>query len=216
MSTHNFTWAEDQHGNEGWIMDGHPNFDAATPQNLVHDCLEHLPRGEKHGAAADELLALGARFYLRVASGWWWSKDFNITPPQQWSYELDTVHRDGGTPPPCVNVPLEDEDMEAELQAALVQAVDLISGELLADELEPLTIDCDWIVHAGAWLRTGYRAAQKRYKGTDPLNIMWMAEQLEQELAKPRYRGEYPGERLTIRVHEKDQEFSIRLKELYV
>lgn len=215
MSSLRFNWGTDEQGNEGWISATHPNFWAADPRNIAHDVLEHFPRAEKHGAAADELLALGARFYLRVASGWWWSQGYMVMPPETWAGELRTVWDDLYTDLPArAAAPLDDEDMEAELQACLVKAVDVINEQIAcSDDPELITLESYFIVNAGAWLRTGYRAAQKRFKGTDPLYIMGMAEQIEAEM-KDYEHGE-EGEVLTVRVNEKFQTFNIDVRGLY-
>lgn len=213
MSTHTFTWGEDQHGNNGWVLNGYDNFDVTDPRLMAHDCLEHLPRGQKHGAAADELLALGARFYLRVSSGWWWSQRTlgMVSVPDAWGRELERIHRDDhGDLPTCKLIPLDDEDMECEMQACLAAAVKEINSPQEEDEEPYVTLESDFIVQAGAWLRAGYRAAIKRYKGTDPLNIMWLAECLEKEAASYT-RGE-EGDRLVITVHEKDQTATVTYK----
>ena len=207
MSTNQYTWTTDDNGSTGWLQDGRPNFDVAGGALIAHDVLEHLPRGQKHGPAEDELLALGARFYLRVASGWWWNQSYMTSVPNTWASELLNIyHSNHGNLAPRAVVELDDEDMECELQASLRDSAKMISEEC---EIE-LADDDPFIVNAGAWLRTGFRAAEKRYKGTDPLNIMWLAECIEKEC--DRFKGE-EGERLIVRVHEKDQTFTVTHKQ---
>lgn len=206
MSTHRFTWGEDVLGESGWLMDGHPNFWAAEPRNLAHDCLEHFPKGETHGPAADELLALGARFYLRGASGWWAQQRNRDprSPIEIMATELVFLHRElGGDVPPLANRLLGEHDEDIDQMVSL--AIDVITGNLGDEELEPT-----FGPNCAAWLRAGYRAAIKRYKETDPLNIMWLAEQLEKELEQ--YAKAEDGEQLVVRIHEKDQEFKITFK----
>lgn len=208
MSTHHFTWGEDPRGEDGWLLQGHPNFWAADPRNLVHDCLEHLPRGEQHGPAADELLALGARFYLRGTSGWWEQQAAGPFADRRNRVQLMTdellfLHRELGDSIPY----LESRsigDYDCEINAIVANAVDAIAR----DQIEE--VDPSFGPNCAAWLRAGYRAAVKRYKGTDPLNIMWLAEQLEARLQL--FAQATHGEKLIIKIHEKDQEFKVTYK----
>lgn len=219
MSTMNFTWGMDERGMHGWIADGYPNFDVTQPGMFSHDCLEHLPRGMKHGAIADELMALGARLYIRVKSEWWWSQRFLAEPPESWGRELQILLQAiqwGEQPEPSIiTEPLLDDDMDDEIESALEHGARIANREheymashdLAAGEQEPYTADSALMQNMAAWLRRGYRAAVARFKERDPADIMWLGECLDKEMQK--YGNGEDGDRLSVHVHEKDMEFKV-------
>jgi hypothetical protein len=215
----NFTWGMDERGMHGWIADGYPNFDVTQPGTFSHDCLEHLPRGLKHGAIADELMALGARLFVRVKSEWWWTQRFNADPPESWGRELQillqAIHWGEQHAPPSITEPLLDDDMDDEIDDALENGARIANREheymashdQEAGEREPYTAESEPLQNMAAWLRRGYRAAVARFKGSNPADIMWLGECLDKEMRD--YENGEHGDRLRIHIHEKDMEFKI-------
>ncbi len=116
---------------------------------------------------------------------------------------------DGIAEPAAIAEPALESEMEDEIQATLVQAVRLINRELeyQDDEREPYTLESPIILTMGAWMRRGVRACIARFKGRDACDVMWLGEQLDAATGKYQ-RGE-DGDRLVVRVHEKDMEFTI-------
>ncbi|MPQ56254.1 hypothetical protein [Duganella sp. FT27W] len=217
MSTMNFKWGRDERGMEGWVAEGYANFDVTMPGQFAHDVLEHLPRGLKHGQIADELMALGARLYARVKSEWWWSQGFRVGVPETWGMELVTLLTDiraaGLSEPALIVEPLLNDDMDDEIEAALEYGAlkanrefeyqaswdKSLQGQASYDAQSEL------FQNMAAWMRRGYRACVARFKDRRPADIMWLGELMDQE-AKMYDRGE-EGDKLSVRVHEKDMEF---------
>jgi hypothetical protein len=220
MSLMIFHWDEDEAGNEGWLAQGYPNFNVTFAGNFAHDVIEHFPRGLKHGPIADEAMALGARMHVRLDSGWWFAKSFMVTPAQTFAYEIHTLMReilDGGAEaPPTITEPPIDGHMEDEIVEAVRQAVertnsDIDNGDMHADE--PYTEQSIEFVNIAAWMRRGYRACIERFKGRNPADIIWLGECLDKETEQYKH-GEY-GDKLYVRIHEKDMECSVRRVSLY-
>lgn len=217
MSSMTFQWGEDDRGNRGWIPKGYPHFDVVSAGQFGHDCLEHFPRGLKHGKIADELMALGARLHIRVKSEWWWSQSFRANPPESWGYELELLMRamrDGdGDAPALITEPLLDDDMDDEISASIFQAVKVANRELAYqgsydDHGQPdYEVESELMQNMAAWLRRGYRANIARFKGRAAHDIMWLGQQLDEEVAK--YSRGDEGDQLIVRIHEKDMEYTI-------
>ncbi|MEJ7805001.1 MAG: hypothetical protein WKG03_03645, partial [Telluria sp.] len=187
----------------GWIARGYPNFDPTSPGQFSHDCFEHLPRGRMHGAIADEAMALGARLHLRVESGWWWKQRFSISPPDSFGNELERLMRDvawGEQPPPAaIDEPLLDNEMDDEIEFSVIAGVKSANDEIGYNhpECTPYTGESELVQNLAAWMRRGYRACVARFKGRQPADIMWLAEQLDQ--ATQEYKHGEGGDELTIR-----------------
>ena len=216
MSLFKYKWGQDENGEEGWISELHPNFDASQGSLIVHDCFEHLPRGQKHGGAADELLALGARAWLRIDSGHYWSGITMQSPPVTWGSEIMNIERymPLADIPRCKPIEPLELDCEDELAACLAHAAKDINGEhYYEDDYVPIEADDPHLINCLYWLRTGARAAVKRYKDRHPSDVMWLAEQMEKELRTFRHGEE--GDRLHVRIHEKNLEYSIDHKPMY-
>lgn len=221
MSLLIFNWDEDEAGNTGWLAKGYPNFNVTQAGNFGHDCVEHFPRGIKHGAIADELMALGARLRLRVDSGWWWSQRFLANPSESFGYELDYLlrairHGEQQEPANIANI-LLDECMDAEIDASIDIAVARANRELEFDGewtdqgIGPYTADSPLLQNMGAWMRLGYRANEARFRGAYAIDVMDLQQQIDEEAAKPKYRGGDYGDQLHVRIHEKNMEYEIKL-----
>lgn len=221
MSEMIFDWKEDDDFGIGWIARGYPNFGPTDWGQFGHDCIEHFPRGQKHGPIADELLALGARLYIRVAGGWWFQQRGFPTPAASWAGELEQLLRaleddkraylpEFSPAPPAPEY--RDVDMEKIIQDALAQVVIraneyLFNGDPDNDDA-PYTLESRIIVSMGNWLRRGVHACIKRYKGRNPDDIMWLQIQLDEEVRDFQKPGS-EGHRLTVRIHEKDMEYTV-------
>lgn len=212
MSLMIFEWREDEEfGGYGWIAKGYPNFNITAPGNFGHDCIEHFPRGLQRGPAIDELLALGARWRIRVDGGWWWQQRFWMTPEESFGGELHTILRNVGH----TNMELPAPRNTPEAFCAddiLTEAVRIINSEYeqdISDGLErKLDVDSELIVNMGKWLQVGYAANEARFRGSSGYDVMELSLQLDE--ASKRYQHGEEGDCLYVRVHEKDMEFSIR------
>jgi hypothetical protein len=211
-----FQWGEDQeYGDYGWLPAAYPNFNAVRPGGFGHDCIEHFPRGLKHGQIADELLALGARLYVRVDSGWWWRQQYMQTVPQSFGYELHRLLRDmdeqGVDLPDPGSVPLLDNEMDDEIEAAQREAVRVSNAEHdrhSDDQDEPYAFEQEQIQWMGAWLRRGYAACIKRFRGAYAGEILALSEALDR--ASEKFAHGEEGDRLLVRIHEQRMEFSLK------
>jgi hypothetical protein len=173
MSRAVFVWGEDQqYGNTGWIRKGMPHFDAAFDDTIGHDTMEHLPGGMKHGAIADEMMALGVRLYLRVESGWWYCQQYFGDPVETWAGEvqrqLEYIFHDR-TPEPGAprSVPTEEEigeEMELIIKQATLGGVRLFNREW-QDDPNPLVINPfgPLAKNMADWMRVGVRAGMQRW-----------------------------------------------------
>jgi hypothetical protein len=219
MSSMEFVWGQDDVGNDGWIAKGYLHFNPTSPGQFGHDCLEHFPRAMKHGQIADELLALGARLHVRVASGWWWNQKFRISPPESFGGELEYLMRhihDGIEEPAAITEPELDDDMDAEIEASIRHAVRITNRESSYadnDEREPYTEDSPIMQTMAAWMRRGVRACAARFKDRHPTDVMHLSECLDRD-SQQYARGE-DGDRLIVRVHEKDMEYQFIHKPLF-
>ena len=224
MSTMIFEWKEDKDGIEGWVAAGYENFNAVAINQFGHDCIEHFPRGQRHGAIADELLALGARLFIRVGSGWWMTQRDFPKPEFTWASELETLLRDmeddsnACLPEWAKPAPPAGEhgaiDLESIIQAALVKTVPMANEYLFNGDPDnddkPFTLESRLIVRMGDWLRRGVHACRARYKDKHPDDIMWLQLQLDE--AMQRYQTGESGQRLIVRIHERDMEYHITHK----
>jgi|GEM_PF-2963845 len=219
MSLMIFEWREDQEfGDFGWIAKDYPNFNITRGDTFAHDCLEHFPRGKRHGAAADELLALGARWWIRVDGGYWYQQRFLVTPEESWAQELENILRNlyfdpndadsDGMPAKPRRMLTKDESFCT--NDIMAEAIRLINQERKHDHDENglVSEESPYIVRAEQWLRLGYAACRQRFKDASPSGIAWLTECMGEEANKYKHGDE--GDLLYVRVHEKDQEFNFR------
>jgi hypothetical protein len=221
MSLFIYKWGEDDNGETGWISKMHDNFDVSYGDLIVHDVIEHFPRGHKHGGAVDELLALGARAWIRIESGWFWRGPYTkIQPKETWGYEIRRIaeHNDLDSIPRAKPIDEIESDCDCDLVACLPFAAKEINEyhmEIENEDHVDLKGDEPDLVNCLYWFRRGVLAAQKRYKGRSADEVMWLADQMKEELTNPRFANAQDGDELHIRVHEKDMEFKITHKSLY-
>jgi hypothetical protein len=226
MSTFTYKWDEHQEsGIAGWISLNHPNFDPSDHRMMVHDVFEHFPRGHKHHYAVDELLALGARMYLRVESGWWWNQRYFGDPSETWANEINTIARAmyfklWQIP---LTKPVTSEDMEEygleesdhTFINALEKAPDILIREAEAEDcIRSYTSVHPELLNMVYWMRRGAIGATKRYKGKNPWDVMYLAEQMEKELERSMPVGNY-GDLLHVRLHEKNHDYSYKFVDRY-
>lgn len=213
MSTHIFTWAEDRHGETGWLLKGMEDiFDAVGGRSVAHDVFEHLPRGRKHGVIADEMMALGVRLHLRVLSQWWWTKSYLTTPAQAWASEiaqqLEYIQIEGYDVPAPRSVPEVDDETERIIAEALQPACAMYR-EMGFNAIEPYDRLLQRLVD---WLRVGVAAGAKRWP--DPANAMGVLEYIERQVDHLS-QGRYEGDRLIVKVHEASMRADCHVKSAY-
>jgi hypothetical protein len=208
MSRMTFDWGTDDiTGNTGWIARGYPHFYATeTADLLVHDCLEHLPGGTKHGGVADELMALGARWRIRVESGFWAEQRYFYRPETTFGQELSQLLIDlegnNATIEPPRNVPEIDGWLPCEeiIQEALEYHkanTDFFEEEESRQQFEVM---CDW-------LKVGYQATFKRFgQDAHEWEIMELGKRLETRLKS--VCGDY-GDTLKVVIDERALDFKV-------
>lgn len=229
MSRHVFVWGRDAEGAVGWIAKGMPHFDASLGDTIGHDTMEHLPGGMKHGAIADEMLALGVRLYLRVESGWWYGKHFSQTPAATWSYEvvrqLEYIFfNDAPKPGPVRSVPTEDEigeEMELIISQATRKGIKEFNDERQQEEdcggNAALWVDPDGTLakNMADWMRVGVRAGMKRWNS--PAGGVYEYAYAMEELARQVERigtGHEEGEELIVEINEARMRVDARKRDL--
>lgn len=215
MSTLTFDWKEDDEetGVEGWFARGYDHFDASKTEDFGHDCIEHMPRGMKHGRIADELLALGARLHYRVESGWWFSQRGFGKPAKAFATEVEYLledmeynHVDLKETKPLV---LEPGDCSMDMEAMVQEIVAEIIDSMKEVDMEEGDFFNEQTVHQmGYWLRRGIIAGRARFKGRHPADVMHLMDNLHETLRD--YKHGELGESLVVRIHEKDMEYSVR------
>lgn len=211
MSRMVFDWDLCEHtGVRGWIARGYPEFWAVDrADSIVHDCIEHLPGGIKHGPIADELMALGARWYVRVISG-----DFATAfyaPETTFGQELALMLRDldgEGLEPPR-NVPeIEDwlpcDDIIEEALQAYQSDADSWSFNLNEEQTRSvLEVMTDW-------LKVGLNSCQKRFNHANEYQLLCLSQELENALKS--VHGDY-GDVLKVIVDERELDFKVEVSQ---
>lgn len=209
MSKMTFDWGQDREGNVGWMARGYPHFNPTLPQNFSHDALEHLPGGLKHGQLADELMALGVRWWIRVHGGF--AVNGFYSPAGGMAGEvnrlLDYAHHGTPEPAPIVESPIPEfeSDIGDIMKRVVGQRRDAIAEGFKVQMVksdDPLLLT---MVH---WMRRGYRAAQKRYRGASPFAVGKMMEKIDRQAMW--MAGGEEGDSLVVEVREKDLSCSIK------
>jgi len=215
MSRHIFEWKEDREGQTGWVLRGMPHFDVTQPRSFSHDCLEHMPGAMKYGAIADEMIALGARLYLRVATSFWAEHEDFGEPESVWAdefmYQLEYIFGDGTPQPPAPRkvrvLPPELSELEDIIATAASLGTAAHNDNSYGNDSE-YTVDSkgELVTNMANWMRIGVLAAMKRYNGCNEY-VCWRGETLDKAVEKLR-GGEY-GDQLIVTVHESNLEIGL-------
>ena len=212
MSRHVFDWKEDQeYGGYGWVLRGCPHFNAtAYGRTLAHDVLEHFK--PKYGDLTDEMLAFGAMVWGRVQGGWFYNLTYNPSPAYHMAADLSRFLHDHYCDPhthslldPGATRRLND-DMEDEIEAALRQAVKNANAEYADEETGELFTMGATVERMRGWMRRGYRAAARRYKGNRPEELCWLFDALAAHIDK-RHTHADEGEELVITIDPQSMTF---------
>lgn len=204
MSCLVFDWTDsDERGLDGWLARGYPNFYASEARSIAHDCVDHFPRGQKHGPYADELMALGARLWIFLESGEFFQRQYLTyqTPEAIWGgevrYILDDSEELSDRPPAMISEP--ETAFDGEIESALI----------VATKNKFLTADHPEIQNLGAWMRRGVRAVQERYKGHNARDVHALYGLIQEKVEHLRTGEE--GDKLIVRIHEKHLDVDVRL-----
>jgi hypothetical protein len=222
MSKSTFIWGYDHNGHEGWVMKGMPHFDTTEPSNFAHDCLEHFPGGMKHGAVADEMMAVGARLWLRVASDYWGNQPDFGDATEIWTDEVATqlayIH-ERRTPEPKAPrkrrvLDLTNSKM-AELEDIIATSTALGQAVFNAEQESTggpfyVPVHAPIIDHMADWMRIGVLAAVERYHELNNW-MVWRGDALDKAVLALNNENREHGDRLTIIVNESNAEVSARL-----
>lgn len=211
MSSLIFDWTDcDIAANDGWLARGYPNFYASTGRGIAHDCVDHFPRGQKHGPYADELLALGARLWIWIESGEFFRLQgiSYTTPAKTWGGELQIIVDDSegltDHPPAMIEEPMLDDALDSEIECILDELIHRRGPSTSVWE-----VDGPQIQNLGAWLRRGVRAARARYKGHQAFDVFQLYQRVTS--ACERIGSGEEGDKLIVRIHEKRLDVSVRL-----
>lgn len=201
MGVSTLIWCEgDEETPAGWRLAGYEHFaPASMGAQVAHDCLEHVPGGLRHGRIADELMALGARFYTRVESGWWSTLSSGLPVRQQFGWEifylLSAIAEEGA------DVPVEID----QLVLPQPHVEDDIAGAFaFAEELEQQFRGKRWTDprHYQAsfvnWMRCGWRACVARYRGHSPGDVMGAVDRLTRLFDRTAPAPEAEGDLLQV------------------
>jgi len=203
----------------GWRPIENVRFDAVNGLMACHDILEHFPLS---GVApvADEFLAIGAAFFLRVEPGF-----FDDDPFEDSNYSLT---RDFLIPafttlfhhivdehlmtPPAPNIAAAQIALPRPLEEDIRDALILASGRIAQEftrssgrygtpdpyeKLRRTHYIVDALMGAKGWIRLGYRKAAERYRGLRRISLSEMYRDAAEEMTDLLDRAE-PGEMVTL------------------
>lgn len=199
-----------EHGSEGWLLIGGPStYYPLSGMGIAHDIMEH--RWGDKGTIEEELMALGAMLYIRGEGGYW-AKTYNPNP----GYALSGDYSDlfiqfngmDGIENPGRTVRASNE-VEYWIDTSFKHGRTHVLESFDDPTLMQTPLD-DFFSRARGWLRKGYRAAQKRYRGIPYWRLVDCFEQI-QERADELLRNAESFEQLHVRFEQKTAEVKIYL-----
>lgn len=166
----------ENYGELGLRMRNRPHFEPLTGMAVAHDLLEHFRNDD--GRLSGELMALGASIHVRDGENYH-TRRGNMNPVhkhlaadmvQQVYYTEqsgDRLLRDCGR-----TARLPDDYAEYSVQEALKSSIRLLRTEVAADQFPSWLTGDEQRRRFVGWLRRGYRAAQRRYRGIPSYTLM--------------------------------------------
>lgn len=181
MATYTFVRRHnEEYGTDGWLLKGAPiSYDPIGGMGVAHDILEH--RLNDTGSVEDELLALGASFYVRGRGGYW-----NDTPKSPGFHVSSVISFDLGMKyegvqllsPPGKSRPLDNNDYD-DVNCWISEALLSAARDLKEQEVRDKDTR-QFVSYAEGWLRQGFRRAQRRYREICPESLTYMFKKIEQ------------------------------------
>lgn len=178
----------DEYGTDGWRMVGAPStYFPIGGMGVAHDLLEH--RRNDNGTIRDELLAFGAMLYVRGDGGYWARSGSRVKPGENLGGEMANdlgIKYEGierGIPDPKRTLRLDDY-VEEWIDEALNSARREVKEHLNSyKDDEPFTMKQveEFLSRSRGWLRKGYRAAQRRYRGIDVCLLSHLFAEIEKK-----------------------------------
>ena len=181
MLSKTFVYAQDaDSGLIGWRPLDQAEFSPGDPMLVAHDTLEHFANDT--GALTDELRALGAFAFIRIDTGFVNERGLHMTGEEILASLvestirralMDSVYeeiREIAPPPPTrrLNAEVYGDWPDAWFQNGAAKGVELLRKELQHNEdsdLAEVLCTSETVARVADWLRIGYRAAFKRYRG---------------------------------------------------
>ena len=208
-----FEWREDKEfGGNGWIPKGYPDFNAGDGLSIAHDTLEHFADGD--GSLSAEMEAFGSMLYIRVQSGWFYSRgNARGAAPnmgsdiarflQQMRWQDMNLRNPGRTY--RLGDGLDDE-IEAIITEGLRQAND---EEAYSGDEVPFRYTRDWkIQYMVGWMRKGYRRCKQRWHDAGPHQLSYLFDRIVRDVDDRFRTGDF-GDELHVRVNNKTLEHSV-------
>lgn len=203
-----FEWREDEeHGDEGWILQNQPTFNIAGSIAIAHDVLEHFAPTSQN-SLTEELQAIGALLRVRGEGGWFAARGYGHNYAKSIASDLARFLeqvRDGEltAEPVRATRPLR-YGLDDELQEAITESLRIANYELYHDD-QPHVRDSTTAQFVG-WMRIGYRRAVRRYASSDGSELCWLFERMTDDMGKRFKSGEF-GDKLHILVNAQTLEF---------
>jgi hypothetical protein len=184
-------------GENGWRLEKATNADPLGGMAVAHDCLEHPPNGDM--GVEDELMALGASFYVRYYTRNMHSLGANV------GGDLPDVLRHVQYEGMALGDPGRTQaiDCEEEIDDALE------SLTKAAEYDDQLTVDKEILRRLRGWFRRGYRSAVKRYAGINRGCLRAAFDEIEEEADKALEYAEL-GDKFTVRLHRDGYDIKVR------
>jgi hypothetical protein len=211
MLIRRFEFKEDPvYGGEGWIPSWMKGANTVTGSGAAHDILEHHPHMAL-GAEA-EFHALGAVYWLRGETGWFYKNTFiNLRPENIISRDFPSILERVGEGTESLGQPPKTRalsrnhygDAEDAIQEIIRNGMRFARKEWedQRDEDYPMPIPSDSDQRILSWMRMGYRYASKRFGMGNNFETEYLFDRITKEVDK--HRDADPGMELTVRINFK-------------
>ena len=209
MISREFIYKEDEHGNVGWIPEWLPNATSGDGRTVAHDVLEHMPNSTNRNSSEDELVAMGAVYYIRGETGLLYSpyRDITETIASDIYFILsDSANNGERIRSPGFKYKLSDYSVDDTFKQATREGIKSFK-ENYEDDIDIL--DENTYTYILNWMRIGYRQAINRYKNTDQGTIGYIFNQIQREVDKCKYINEYDKMRVTVNVKKANVKVTI-------
>ena len=179
MISREFIYKEDEHGNVGWIPEWLPNATSGDGRLVAHDVLEHMPNTSNRNSSEDELVAMGAMYFIRGETGLLYSPYQSIEDiiAKDICFILsDSVNNSERVRSPGFKYRLSDSSTDNIFKEATRIGIKSFKDNY-EDDIDIL--DKHIYTYTLNWLRVGYRQATKRYRGINQGYVGDMFPQIE-------------------------------------
>jgi hypothetical protein len=225
MPTRKFVTAVDEDsGIWGFQPIGIDGAEPAYGNGVAHDTLEHFV-GTTGDGLADELMAFGAMWWIRVDNGFF-LRQWNPDPIYQLKSDLGDFFNERGSgylPEPPVRALHPRHTKRSQfheflrlMAAGAEECINEHGYDANEDEIEGMreSLDAAFQRRCAGWMMEGYLRAPRRYRGIDSYTVMELFKRLGQKMERI-YKdlegaGEPEGVEFTVSVFPKTDRIVIR------